>query len=258
MITSTDHTDNSTYAPTSGGSSMNKLITKTELSEVTLALINKPSITGHLDTFEQHQAFLKDIAEVVASHCGGSIEAVTTNGEIEIAPNDSLPSLHNNIWETFDCDKWINLDANSFNIEAGSPTEPHIHERKRVEMRSSATPSAQERFEYNHTMVDWRAAEGSPLDAEGDDKTYRATCRISNQPSIEVSEETDEGLTMGICVEINKGIPMVNIDLGDDVLLTIGAAHGGLVITPMLTYGKFESAPVDRYTYSTSNALFIE
>ena len=122
---------------------MAKMIVPNELAEIVTGLLLEPARIGELDSPERYFAFMQDIAEVVAAHCGGTINQVTgPAGVIEMStqemspmvsvyPNDSLPTLHSNVWSTYDTDGWEDESASELGIEEGeAPTAAAIEERR--------------------------------------------------------------------------------------------------------------------------------
>jgi hypothetical protein len=93
---------------------MPKQIIPNELAEIVSVLLVKPSLLGELDTLESYHNFVQEIGQVVADFCGGQINGIAPNDPIEekgvpllsVSPNDSLPSMSNNVWSYFDLSGW--------------------------------------------------------------------------------------------------------------------------------------------------------
>lgn len=116
---------------------MAKKIFPNELAEVVTALLVKPELIGEIPDQEKHQEFMHDIAQVVARHCGGDAVCVNPPGFVSEAfpycsdnesspmltvyPDDSLPSLHQNVWSNYDLDGWDGETGSDYGIEDGTP-----------------------------------------------------------------------------------------------------------------------------------------
>ena len=95
---------------------MAKQIIPAELAEIVTILLTDPASMGELEDGEQYLSFIQDIGEVVANHCGGEISQVHrgiqgAEGEeampmLSVYPNDSLPSLKENVWARYDPQGW--------------------------------------------------------------------------------------------------------------------------------------------------------
>lgn len=77
-------------------------ITNKQLSNIVTALLVNPDGVGELSDSHSHQAFVSDIAHVVAQYCGGEVtEPVSLPSgvfNIDILPTESLPDIKNNVW----------------------------------------------------------------------------------------------------------------------------------------------------------------
>lgn len=93
-----------------------KQILPAELAEIVAEVLTKQSglVTK---SKEEHQAFMLEIGEVVANHCGGLINGINPGweGSEYLADEESSPSLSvspdnripkDYIWEKFDPDGW--------------------------------------------------------------------------------------------------------------------------------------------------------
>ncbi|MDH5232034.1 MAG: hypothetical protein OEY38_18375 [Gammaproteobacteria bacterium] len=98
---------------------MSKLISPKELAELVSGLLVRPSLLGELDTLDRYEDFIRDIGQVVADYCGGEVVAVShpissdkfsssdnALPALHVEPNDSLPSLENNVWSHYDPSGW--------------------------------------------------------------------------------------------------------------------------------------------------------
>jgi len=93
---------------------MPKQIIPNELAEIVSALLVKPSLLGELDSLESYHNFVQEIGQVVADFCGGQVNGIPTDDPIDekgvplliVSPNDSLPSMSNNVWSYFDLTGW--------------------------------------------------------------------------------------------------------------------------------------------------------
>lgn len=246
---------------------MTKQIFPNELAEIVTGLLIKPELMGELDSRESHQAFMLDIAQVVADHCGGRLNGIT-NGDIakpylseiecspciHVEPDERLPSPECNVWSNYHVDAWA---------EEGQENVPDtaIVQSERRTLQNLLIGAAQTEFAgapVVKRMKDWRLAEGEPVSLETDKKAYTAICYIDNQTSIELVDEAGEPC-LGLLLEINHGVPALHLNAsGGDVLLHIHAAQGGLVITPdnpMVSVGR---AQVDRYAYNDNSSLLVK
>jgi len=113
---------------------MSKQILPHELAEIVTGLLVKPELLGELDSLEKHQAFMLDIGQVVAEHCGGEANCINegdteenylsdqySSPYLSVSPNDSLPSLLGNVWSYYDLDGWENDVIDCDDVDAGEP-----------------------------------------------------------------------------------------------------------------------------------------
>lgn len=129
---------------------MNKNIYPNELAELVVGLLLKPYLLGELDTTDSHKAFIQDIGQVVADHCGGTVHGVTSGGDsvgymtcrgnaptLTVGVNDSLPDLYRNIWSLYDLEGWRGCDAAEVGITAeGEQLSEDAIDLFREELRS--------------------------------------------------------------------------------------------------------------------------
>lgn len=251
---------------------MSKQILPNELAEIVTGLLVKPALLGELDSPEKHQAFMLDIGRVVAAHCGGEanwINGADTNENyladqhsspmLSINPNDSLPSLHNNVWSYYDPHGWEDEDCGL--LLSGEPLPAHAGEVLRAQLQgllsnAALTDNMPQRFHCK--MVDWRIPEGVNVDEPGDQRAYSMNVSVGNQSFIEIMNQ-DGDPCFGLAIEINHGVPAIHIDLdGGDSLLHIHAVNGGLVLTPDDAGTRFQQADINRFSYNDSCSLFIQ
>lgn len=115
---------------------MAKQILVNEISEIVTGLLCQPSLFGELDSKSKHLAFCRDVAQVIANHCGGEIGSVQGDTPhepimISVKPSGDLPSLLGSVWSMYDPDGWDNHEADSHEIELGTPITEHDMEHKR-------------------------------------------------------------------------------------------------------------------------------
>lgn len=249
---------------------MSKQILPHELAEIVTGLLVNPVLMGELDTPERHQAFMFDIGRVVADHCGGEVNWINpadndnqyladegSSPSMSVSLNESLPSLHQNVWAAFDPDGW---EGESREGLATGKSMTHMElaglRRTLQAMLSNTALGLGEDQRLNFKMVDWRVREREAVVA-GDEHPYHVTAYIGNQCYFEFLDHHDEPV-FGLTMEINNGVPALHIDMdGGDAMLHIHKAHNGLVLTPDNHHICFHSAPVDRYGYESRNALIV-
>ncbi|SUY92843.1 Uncharacterised protein [Buttiauxella agrestis] len=227
---------------------MPKQITPAELAEMVTCLLVKPELIGELDCARNHQAFMDDIAMVVANYCGGRINGVgepeTTENYLKheastpllsVSPDASLPSLTRNVWAWFDPEGWID-DVEELEPEAVSSIPDNdacIAMRRQFQSLLVAEPFILQLHDWLHTQEECPG--------------YTFTFTSGNQPAIELSRDGETAL--GLLIEINNGVPALHIDTGGDTLLHIHAAHGGLVLSPDSPHMQYRQSPVDLFSY---------
>ena len=244
---------------------MAKFVTPQELTEIIAGLLLKPELLGEMDTPEKHRALFLDLGEIVATHCGGMISAVTepeTDGtaadgylldgkpiryldEPESTPylvvreNECLPSLEQNVWMYVDTEGWVEQDQDLSVI----PTQEKC-ESVRRELRQLLAPTVAS--EIMMTMQDWRLQE--EVIPEEDRKIYAISATGGENLSVIVSGP-DQEPCFGFMLEVNQGVPALHINDGQDCAVHLHVAHGGVVIAPDASDACFEAAPVDRFSY---------
>jgi len=112
--------------------------------------------------------------------------------------------------------------------------------------------------ELQFQIKDWRFLEGDPLDSAQDGTIYNVSAYIDNQVLFELFDEKGEPV-MGLLLEISMGVPALRIGIGgEDSIVHIHMAQGGLVLTPDSDQVTFESAEPDRFAYGSSRSLLIK
>lgn len=258
---------------------MFKYITPDEIAEIVCGLLIKPGLLGELDSPEKHMAFMTDIGRVIADHCGGHINCVhhpdsltryhmedeDSQPSLSVAPNDCLPSLHNNVWSLYDTEaNWGDGDLDGVGQGEELNRWQKIAIRAKLQsLLSNAGLNQGISQTFDFQMVDWRTTEdhdgfwGDELEPD-DGRPYRVTAQLHNQPEFDFSGEDGEFL-FGLVIEINGGVPAIHVNLeGGESALHIHAAQGGLVLTPDDCYGSsFEQAELDRHSYNEPNSLVL-
>lgn len=256
---------------------MPKYINPQELAEIVCGLLVKPELLGELDEASKHQAFMKDIGEVVAEHCGGCIAAIlmleNEDGDVSdvlksgymttpdntprllVDPDDALPSLTQNVWMFAHRDGWLeNIKASETDSPDQMPEHSQVsrirHSLQRLLIPATTTWSPKP--EHVVRMTDWRR-DDETLPQE-DLQTYSVTASLGINASLEVHDENGE-LCFTTLFEIDQGVPALHIGTGENMQLHIRAAHGGFVLTPDDSSNNFKKAPVDRYSYDSPALL---
>jgi hypothetical protein len=126
---------------------MSKQVLPHELAELITGLLIDPTLLGELDSPEKHQAFMLDIGRVIADHCGGKANWINPGDTLDnylsneysspylsVSPDESLPSLQNNVWALYDPEGWD--DGNELpEIATGSPLSEEAIETTRSHLR---------------------------------------------------------------------------------------------------------------------------
>ncbi len=249
---------------------MSKQIHAQELAEIVTGLLIKPDLLGELDCPERHYAFMRDIARVVAEHCGGTIDEVDQAGSglqgprglpyLRVSPNDALPSLLGNVWSHHDPDGWKEGDADCCGVELGDQPSPDTSSVVRKQLQGLLSNAGLSRGEFqvlHYQMVDWRLHDDEDVEQCGDERPYLVAASIGNESRLNFTDQHGEPC-VGVMIEINHGVPAVHIDInGGDSVLHIHAVDGGLVLTPDDPSARFEPASMSRYSYNDKASLFI-
>ena len=124
---------------------MSKQITPIELAEIVAGLLIDPTLYGELDSMQKYESFMRDIGEVVEAHCGGTVNRVNSaistgaflsNADcspmLSVSPDESLPSLTDNVWTLYDPDGWEE-DDQSLNENHPIPEAVWINRRVHIE-----------------------------------------------------------------------------------------------------------------------------
>lgn len=119
---------------------MSKQITSNELAEIVTGLLLNPQLMGELDELDSYCSFMEAIGQVVADHCGGTINMVhppggdtllTTHHDtpvLSVSYNESIPSPHANVWASYDFTGWEDvLDSHGKTIK-----EPSDYQQKKA------------------------------------------------------------------------------------------------------------------------------
>lgn len=254
---------------------MAKLISTRELATIITTLLVKPELLGELDSPEKHRALMEDLGRVVAEHCGGNVTEIAlpeTDGTaidgalldgqpvryletkesspyLIVHPDDSLPSLTQNVWMHADPDGWeehFDGEDNPLTEEVSQQFRQQVYALLMPE--SKTTPSA-----MNLTLQDWQLGETQL--PEEDCQPYQVKVLLEEK-NLQCEVVNESGTTcFGLILEIDRGVPTLHIDTGSDSLLHIHAAHDGLVLTPDAPSHGFEDAPVDRFSYNSQSLL---
>lgn len=187
---------------------MSKQILPRELAEIVTGLLVKPELLDELDSPERHRAFMLDIGRVVADHCGGEANWVNegdteenylsdqySSPYLSVSPNDSLPSLLNNVWACYDTEGWEDEYLDCDGVEAGDPLTEEAISKTRADLQSllcNAAIAEGAAQTLNFQMNDWRVSEGVDLIEDGDDRPYSVTARIGNQSTLEFADDKGE------------------------------------------------------------------
>ena len=248
---------------------MSKQLFTHELAEMVASLLICPNALGELDSNDAHGAFVRDIAEVVSQHCGGSIIDVVINDDedpspgqkwlVGVAPNDSLPSLHQNVWAYYDADGWDEgLTGGLEDLDLGEAlSEREIRMARELVLSNLIGSASQTSTRFAFDAVDWQLIESGEVDEPGDEQVYSVNMTLGNQSHIDILDASGES-RLALTIEIDRGVPAIHLAKDDDHLVHIHAAHDGLVVTPGSDLNRLdEPAPCDRYSYFDSNSLLI-
>ncbi|TJY57148.1 hypothetical protein E4T66_17200 [Sinimarinibacterium sp. CAU 1509] len=96
---------------------MSKQILPAHLAAIVSTLLTDPQALGELDSEDTFLRFFEAIGQVVADHCGGTINGVSPAlcpGSVEadgqpmlsVSPSESLPSMTENVWAPYDPEGW--------------------------------------------------------------------------------------------------------------------------------------------------------
>lgn len=83
---------------------MPKAIKPFELAQIVATLLANPQVLGELDSGSTYGDFVEEIGRVVGEYCGGDVKIIdrATAPKLAVWQNDALPSVHHNVWSTFD------------------------------------------------------------------------------------------------------------------------------------------------------------
>ncbi len=167
---------------------MSTPILPNELAEIVTGLLINPSIFGELDMQSEHQEFMLEIGRIVGNYCGGyaywvkpgnpDSNHLSNDGTpplLMVGPDNSLPSLHQNVWAYYVSSGWEGEDVDG--IEQGEPLNATQITAMRSQLQSLLIKSANKLPTPNTLLADVeirdeRIAEGIELPGEHKD-TYR-------------------------------------------------------------------------------------
>lgn len=245
---------------------MSKQILPVELAEIVSGLLVCPEVMGELDSLEKHRAFMRDIGEVVAQHCGGDINDVhlpmanprdklagdAAKLMLSVSPGLCVPD-NGGVWAWYDPQGWegeLNSEDREFVVTPDPACEDFL-----AQVRGKIV-EATETFRVTLPIQDWRIAEDCREDMEeGDDAAYTLDMVIGQQTYLDIQPVGEApGGCIQACLEIDCGVPtlhMGDVVFGDN-LVNIRSVHDGLVLTPASTDAVWKDAPVDRYSYAVT------
>jgi hypothetical protein len=193
---------------------MSKQITTPELAEIVTGLLVAPDLMGELCDQEAYVGFVEAIGQVVADHCGGTING--TNSDIEdglgvtlsVSPSDSLPSLNDNVWSCYDPQGWEGEQLED--VEEGEPFTKVAIAKTRSMLQSLLIRKALQRGErvsFSRVVHDWRMAENEDLESPGDEFPYVMTVELQGDQSWFDLTAIDESNGVSIGLEVDRGQP---------------------------------------------------
>lgn len=253
---------------------MPKYLLPAELAEIVCGLLVQPALLNELKTPATHKAFMQDIGELVAKHCGGQIDGVimpevrdegsqadylTSPDEtpyIVVSPGQDMHSLTDNVWRHHARDGW--LDHIKGSVEE-SPDELPTHKECAVRRYTLQRLLLQEETSHANLPVQVvRMCEYSTDDVEQTDSSaeFNVTMALGGHAMLAV-KDTDSRLVMALTLLIENGVPSVHVNAGDTdpSVLHIRAAHGGLVLSTDSLNHDFSISPSDQYTYGRPGLL---
>lgn len=249
---------------------MSKQILTHELAQLVSTLLIDPSILGQLDCQDAHERFVEDIANAVAQRCGGEISGVAMSDPdleypselmVSVRPDDSLPSLNDNVWSLFDEQGWDGYNADEYGIEAGEKPDASKLEKMRekaTEAYLTAIVASHGKLPVSFEAVDWMIAEGEGVEDEADAQTYTVDATLGNQTYIDVVNERGD-VAMGVIIEIDRGVPTLHLSKdGQEQLVHIHAAHDGIVLARDSEQVLATTAPFDRHAYFDKSAFLFK
>ena len=211
---------------------MPKYLSPSELAEIVSGLLVQPSLIKELKTPELHKAFMQDIGELVAKHCGGQIEGVilpvhedtikqadylttpTATPYIVVSPGPDMHSLTDNVWRHHDRDGWLeNIKATT----EESPDELPTHKECAVCRYTLQRLILQQ--ETSHSNLPEQVVRMRDYCADDDKQTeataeFIVTIALGGHAQLAM-RDTDSRLVLAMTVLIEDGVPSVHVNAGD-------------------------------------------
>ncbi|ENR9964013.1 hypothetical protein ACEXTD_002997 [Salmonella enterica] len=253
---------------------MPKYLLPAELAEIVCGLLVQPTLMNELKTPESHKAFMQDIADMVAKHCGGQIDGVimpvdsdeTSQADyltspdvtpyLVVSPGPDMHSLTDNVWRHHAQDGWLDHIKGS---DEESPDELPTH--KECSVRRYALQRMLLQPQTNHANLPSqvvRMRDYCTLDDEqpGSSAEFIVTMALGGHAQLAV-QDVDSRLVMSLTLLIENGVPSVHVNAGDTdpSVLHVRAAHGGMVLSTDSLNHEFDISPSDRYTYGRPGLL---
>ncbi|EKR5117405.1 hypothetical protein P8I14_005027 [Escherichia coli] len=245
-----------------------------DLAEIVCGLLVQPTLMNELKTPASHKAFMQDIGELVAKHCGGQIDGVIMPEDrdedsqadyltspdvapyIVVSPSPDMHSLKENVWRHHVRDGW--LDHIKGSVEE-TPEELPTH--KECAVRRYALQRMLLQGETNHAnlpvqMVRMREYITDDVEQTGSPAEFNVTMAFGGHAMLAV-KDMDSRLVMALTLLIENGVPSVHVNAGDTdpSVLQIRAAHGGMVLSTDSLNHEFGISPSDQYTYGRPGLL---
>lgn len=246
---------------------MTKQIQPRDLAEIVTGLLLKPELLNALNSPAKHKAFMLDISEIVAKHCGGEINGISdgleecpsgenylsdafTSPYISVSPNHEIDYTAKNAWSFHDFEGW-----NAY-VDKPFMTLETLNLRSMIQSLLLNYPEKHFPYGIKTKMNDWQISEGNSI-PDADQREYDVEFCIGNQTFIEIKHANE--IFLGLIIEINNGVPCIHLDVdGSANVLHIHAAQGGFVLTPDSSSTTFAPAELDRYAYKCNNSLVLK
>lgn len=246
---------------------MPKYLLPAELAEIVCGLLVQPALMNELKTPESHKAFMQDIGELVAKHCGGQIDGVimpvdrdedsqadylTSPDEtpyIVVSPGPDMHSLTDNVWRHHARDGW--LDHIKGSVEE-SPDELPTH--KECAVRRYALQRLLLQPETSHANLPVQVVRMREYNTDDDVQSrtsaeFIVTMALGGHAMLAV-KDTDSRRVMDLTLLIENGIPSVHIFVSDKApsALHVRSSHSGMVISTDSLAHESGNSPSDQYT----------
>ncbi|HFV9915647.1 TPA: hypothetical protein ACIBH9_003318 [Salmonella enterica subsp. diarizonae serovar 61:l,v:z35] len=249
---------------------MPKYLLPAELAEIVCGLLVQPTLMNELKKPESHKAFMQDIAELVAKHCGGQIEGVimpvdrdeTSQADylttpdvtpyLVVSPGADMHSLTDNVWRHHARDGWLDHMKDS---DEESPDELPTH--KECSVHRYALQRMLLQPQTNHVNLPSQVVRMGDYDEQPESSAeFIVTMALGGHAQLAV-QDVDSRLVMSLTLLIENGIPSVHVNAGDTdpSVLHVRAAHGGMVLSTDSLNHEFDILPSDRYTYGRPGLL---